>query len=89
MFAQWRLAQFHLMCLSETVRRLLQLVIELRKDVEILYRLVALSSPLPAATIDEVRQEVEREIQPLRQTAEQTPDDKLLEFLRNFEGTVQ
>jgi hypothetical protein len=74
---------------ARTTRHLLRMLIEARRDIEILNRLVALSVPLPLATFDAIRREVITEIAPSMRAVEETPDDKLLEFLHNFQGTVQ
>lgn len=74
---------------EKTVRRLLEMIIEARRDIEILNRIVALGVSLPHAKYEEVRQQVTLEIEPSMRAIAETPADKLLELLERFEGTIQ
>ena len=74
---------------ARTTRHLLRMLIEARRDIDILNRVLASSVPLPLATFDEVRRAVTQEIEPLMRSVEERPDDKLLDLFRNFQGTVQ
>ena len=74
---------------AKIVRDLLRIIIEQRRDFEILNRVVAAGTPLPLAKHEELRQAVTKEIEPLLKKVAETPDDKMLEFLRSYQGTVQ
>ncbi len=74
---------------ASTIRTLLRQIIEARRDIEVLQRMITRSVPQAVAINDEVRAEVESEIAPTFKAIEETPDDKIVEFLRNYTGTIQ
>jgi hypothetical protein len=74
---------------AKIVRDLLRIIIEQRRDFEVLSRVVAATSPLPLAKYEELRLEAATGIEPLLKTIAETPDDKILDYLRNYQGTVQ
>jgi hypothetical protein len=74
---------------AKIIRDLLRIIIEQRRDFELLNRVVAATTPLPLAKYEELRLEAAKNIEPLLKTIAETPDDKMLEFLRSYQGTVQ
>jgi len=71
------------------VKLLMHLILNAHKEIDVLRRLVALGVPLPLSKHEEIRREVDRDYGPLKRKIDQTSSDRLLEFLRQFEGTVQ
>ena len=75
--------------IEEIVKRLLRLILNAHQEIEILHRIVAHGVSLPLSKFEEVRRDVVQDFVPLMRTVEDAPHDKLLEFLRHYEGTVQ